>query len=95
MTSKNLTIRQIIAQKDFKATDLFVDFSKAFDFIFRRKDRANSSSIVFPLKKKTVTAIMILDKITKAMVRSRDVDADFLSIVLEAGKNINFYLQYA
>ena len=70
-----LTIRQIlegVRTKNLEATILFVDFSKAFDSIPRRK---------IEQPKETVEAIMMLYKNTKVEVRSPDGDTDYFDIV--------------
>ena len=74
------------AGKNFEATQLFVDFSKAFDSIHRGKVEA--TLLVCDLPKEIVTAMMELYKSTKAMVHSPDRDTDSFSIVLVSYKVI-------
>ena len=61
------------------ATLLFVDFSKAFDFIHRGK--MEQILFTYGLWKETVTVIMMFYKNTKAMVHSHDGDNNFFGIV--------------
>ena len=80
-TSQILTVRRIIEgvrAKNLEATLLFVDFSKAFDSIHRRN--MEQILLAYGLPKETATAIMMLYKDTKAMVRSPDGDTDFFDI---------------
>ena len=75
-TSLILTICRILGvrAKKLGATQLFVDFSKAFDSIHRGKMEQ-----ILPangLLKETVAAIMMLYKNTKVEVRSTDGDTD-------------------
>ena len=77
-----LTVRRIIEgvkAKSLPATLLFVDFSKAFDSVHREKMEKILFSYGIP--KETVTAIMILYKNTKSMVRSPDGDTEFFDIL--------------
>ena len=53
---------------------MFVDFSKAFDSIYRRKD---------DLPKETFTAVMMLYRNTKVKVRLQDGDTHFFDIITE------------
>ena len=81
-TSQILTIRQIILEvfwKNLKATLLFVDFSKAFDSIYRGK--MEHILLAHDLPQETVKAIMILYKNAKARVHSPDRDTEFFDIV--------------
>ena len=77
MKSQILTIRLILGVRaeNLEATILFVDFSKAFDFI----DRGMMEQILLAcgLLKETVTAIMMLYKNTKVKVCSPDGDRRF------------------
>ena len=75
----SLTIGQILAVRrsiegvkvrQIPATLLFVDFSKAFDSVYREKMEKILLAYVIP--KEIVTAIMILYRNTKSMVRSPD-----------------------
>ena len=80
-TSQILTIRRIlegVPSKNLQATILFVDFTKAFDSIYRGKIEqilANGPP------KETVVAIMMLYRNTKVEVRSPDGDTDYFDIV--------------
>ena len=77
-----LTVRRIIEgvkANNLEAVILFVDFSKAMDSIDRRKIAEILQAYGIP--NKTVTAIMMLYRNTKAMVRSPDGDTDFFSVV--------------
>ena len=58
----------------------FVDFSKAFDSIYRGKMEKILLAYGIP-KKKTVAAIIILYKNTKVKVRSLEGDTDYFDIV--------------
>ena len=76
-TSQILTICRIlegVRAKNLEATILFVNFTKAFDYIH---NGANSSR----LPKETVAAIMMLYRSTKVKVRSPDGDTDYFDIV--------------
>ena len=63
-----------VRAKNLQATLLFVDFTKAFDSIHRRK-------IEQTLPKETVAAITILYRNTKVKVRSPDGDTEYFDIV--------------
>ena len=76
-TSQILTIRQIRAQ-NLEATLLFVDFSQAFDSIFRGK--MEQILLGCGLSKETVAAIMIFYKIMKTKVPSLDGITVFFDI---------------
>ena len=65
--------------KKLEATQLFVDFSKVFVFIHRRK--MEQTLLTYCLLKETVTAIMILFKSTKANVQSSGSDINFFDIL--------------
>ena len=81
-TSRILTIRRIlegVRAKNLEATILFVDFSKAFDFIHR--GMMEQILLAYGLPKKTIAAIMMLYKNTKVKVRSPDGDTDYFDIV--------------
>ena len=81
-TSQILTLRQIlegVRAKNFESTKLFVNFSKIFDSIHRRK--TEQILIDYSLPKETVTALMMLYKNTKVKVRSSDGDTDYFNIV--------------
>ena len=81
-TSQILTIRRIlegVRTKNLQVTLLFVDFSKAFDSIHRGK--MEQILVAYGLPKKTVAAITILYRNTKAKVRSPDGDTEYFDIV--------------
>ena len=81
-TSQILTICRIFEgarAKNLKATRLFVDFSKAFNSLHRRK--MEQILLEYSLSRKTVTAIMMLNKNTKMKVRSLN-GTDFFDIVI-------------
>ena len=82
ITSQILTICWILEgvhAKNFEATILFVDFSKAFDSIHRGK----MEQILLPygLPKETVAPIMMLYKNTKVKGCSLERDTDYFDIV--------------
>ena len=82
MTSQILTIRRIlegVRAKNLQATLLFVDFTKAFDSIHRRK--MEQILLAYDLPKETVAAITILYRNTKVKLRSSDGDAEYFDIV--------------
>ena len=82
MTSQILTIRRIlegIRAKNLHTTILFVDFTKAFDSIHRRK--MEQILLVYGVPKETVAAITILYRNTKVKVRSPDGDTEYFDIV--------------
>ena len=68
-----------VCAKNLQATILFIDFTKAFDSIHRRK--MEQILLIYSLPKETVTAIMILYRNTKVKVRSLDGDTDYFDIV--------------
>ena len=73
-----LTVRRIIEgvnANNLEAIILFVDFSKAFDSIHRGKIAEILQAYGIP--NETITAIMMLYRNTKAMVRSPNGDTDF------------------
>ena len=81
-TSQILTIRRIlegVQAKNLQTTLLFVDFTKAFDSIHRRK--MEQSLLAYGLPKETVAVIRILYKNTKVKVRSPDGDTEYFDIV--------------
>ena len=85
MTSQILTIRQSlegVRAKNLDTTILFVDFSKAFDFILRGKMK--EILLTYGQPKETVTAIMMLYKNGKVKARSPDGDTDYFDIVAGA-----------
>ena len=82
MISQILTIRRIlegVRAKNLQATISFVDFTKAFDSIHRRK--MEQILLAYGLPKETVAAIMILYRNTTVKVRSLDGDTDYFDIV--------------
>ena len=86
--SQILTIHRIIngvRAKNLEATELFVDFSKASDFIHREK--MEQILLANGLSKETVTDIMMLYKNMKVKIRSPDGATDFL--LLEFYKEIH------
>ena len=81
-TSQILTIRRIlegVCAKNLEAIILFVDFSKAFDFI--RRGKMEQIFLAYGLPKETVAALMISYKDTKVKVRFPDGDTDYFDIV--------------
>ena len=77
-----LTVRRIIEgvkARQIPATLLFVDFSKAFGFVHRGK--MEKILLAYGKPKEIVTAIMILYRNTKSMVRSPNGDTAFLNIL--------------
>ena len=80
-TSQILTIRRILEgvwAKNLQATLLFVDFTKAFDSIYRGK--MELILLAYGLPKETVAAIMILYRNTKVKVRSPDGDTEYFEL---------------
>ena len=76
-----LTIRRIIEgakEQNLPLILLFIDFSKAFALINRQKMKQIMNAYGIP--KETVTAIMMLYKNTKSMVKSPDGDTEFFNI---------------
>ena len=72
-TGQILTIRPIlegVKSKNMPLTLLFIDFSKAFDTINRKKMK--EILLKYGIPEETVCAIMILYKNTRSMVRSPD-----------------------
>ena len=81
-TSEIFTIRRIlegIRAKKLEATILFVDFTKAFDSIYRGK--MEQILHAYDRLKETIVAIMILYRNTKIKFRSPDGDTDYFDIV--------------
>ena len=66
-------------KKKIESTILFVDFTKAFDFIHRRK--MEQILLAFGLPKETIAVIMMLYRKKKVKVRSPDGDTDYFDIV--------------
>ena len=83
MTSQVLTIYRILecvrANKNLKATQFFIDSSKALDSIQRGK--MEPIFLAYSLPKETVAVIRMLYKNTEVKVCSRDGDTDYLDIV--------------
>ena len=80
-TSQILTILEGVRAKYPQATLLFVDFTKAFDSIYRGK--MEQILPAYGLLKETVAAITILYRNTKVKVRSPDGDREYFDIVAE------------
>ena len=68
-----------VRTKNPEATLLFVDWSKAFDYIHGVKNTVNTTRIWFP--KGIFTAIMMLYKNMKAVICPQNGDTDVLEIV--------------
>ena len=81
MTSQTLTIRRILGvrAKNLESILLFVNFSKKFASIYRRK--MEQILLTYCLPKETIAAIMMLYKNTKVKVRSPDRDTDYFDFV--------------
>ena len=80
-TSQILTIHKILEgvwAKNLQATLLFVDFTKAFDSIYR--GRMEQVLLAYSLPKETVAAITILYRNTKVKVRSPDGNTEYFNI---------------
>ena len=94
MTSQILTIHWIqgVHTKNFKATLLFVNFSKVFDSIHRGK--MEQILLSYGLPKETVAAIMMVYKNTKVKVCSPDGDIGYFNIVASVlqGDTLALYL---
>ena len=74
-TSQILTIRRIlegVQAKNLQAIILFVDFTKAFDYIHRGK--IEQILLAYGIPKENVAAIMIFYRNTEVKVRSPDGD---------------------
>lgn len=65
--------------KNLKAVLLFVDFSKAFDSIHRKK--LHEILQAYGIPEETINAIMMLYKDSKSMVRSPDGDTEFFNTI--------------
>ena len=95
-TSQILTICRIlegVRAKNLQVTLLFVDFTKAFDSIYRGK--MEQILLAYGLPKETVAAITILYRNTKVKVCSPDRDTDYFYIVagvLQGGDTLGPYL---
>ena len=90
-----MTIRRILEDvraKNLQATILFVDFSKAFDFIHSGK--MEQILLSYSLPKETVAAIIILCRKTKIKVCSPDGETDYFDIVagVRQGDTLALYL---
>ena len=68
-----------VKARQIPATFLFIDFSEAFDSVHREKMEKNL--LAYRILKEIVTAIMILYRNTKSMVRSPDGDTEFFDIL--------------
>ena len=82
MTSQILTIRRILESvraKNQEATISFVDFTKAFDSIYRGE--MEQILLSYGLPKETISAIIMLYRNTKVKVRFPDRDTDYFDIV--------------
>ena len=82
MTSQILTIRRIlegVQPKNLQATLLFVDFTKAFDSIY--KGKMVQILLAYDLPKETVSTITILYWNTKVKGSSPDEDTEYFDIV--------------
>ena len=74
-----ITVRRICANaKNLTATILFIDFSKVFDSIHRRKMAKILNAYGIPYE--IISAIMIAYTNTKSIVRTDDGDTDFINI---------------
>ena len=83
-TSQILTIRRVlegVRAKNSQATFLFVDFTKAFDSLHRRK--MEQILLAYGLPKETVAEITILYRNIKVKVRSPDGNTEYFDIVAE------------
>ena len=69
MICKHKSILDGVRAKNLQATISFVDFSKAFDFIYRGK--MEQILLTYGLPKETVAAIMMLNRNMKVKVHSR------------------------
>ena len=81
-TSQILTTRRIregVGVKNLQVTILFVNLTKAFDSIHRRK--MEQILLAYGIPKETVAAIVILYINTKVKLRSPDGDTDYFDIV--------------
>ena len=81
-TSQILIIHRIlegVLVKNLGATILFVDFTKAFDYIHRGK--MEQILLAYGLTNEIVAAIIILYRNTKVKIRSPDGDTDYFDIV--------------
>ena len=93
-TSQFLTINGIIKgvhPKFLKVRLLFVDFSKAFDSIHKRK--MELFLLAYGLFKETVTTIIMFYKNMKVMVSSPDGDTNFFDVVgVFQGETLALYI---
>ena len=81
-TSQILTISRILEgiwAKNLQATILFVDFTKAFDSIYRGK--MEQILLAYSIPKETIAAITILYRNTKVKVRAPDGYTEYFDIV--------------
>ena len=80
-TGQILTIIRLlegVKDKILPLTILFIDFSKAFDTINRKKMK--ELLIQYGIPEETVEAIMMLNNNTRSMIRSPDGDTPFFEI---------------
>ena len=68
-----------VRTKDLQTTLLFVDFTKALDFLHRGK--MEQRLLAYGLPKETVAAITILYRNTKGKLRSPDGDTEYFDII--------------
>ena len=68
-----------VKTRQIPATLLFADFSKAFDSVHREK--MEKIKLAYGIPKEIVTAIMILYKDIKSMVRFPDGDTELFDIL--------------
>ena len=72
-------LHTFLLNTNYLLTDLFVDFTKAFDSIHRGK--MEQILLAYGLPKETVAAITIIYRNTKVEVRSPDGDTEYFDIV--------------
>ena len=80
---QTLTVRRIIEgvkARQIPATLLLADFSKVFDSVHRWN--MEKILLAYGIPKEIVTAIMILYKNTKSIVRSPDGDTEFFDVLV-------------
>ena len=90
MTSQILIIHQILKvfhAQNLEVTQLFVDFSKAFDSIHRGK--MEQILLAYGLSKETFAAIIILYKNMKVKVHSLDGNTGFFDIITNVLQGIH------
>ena len=82
MASQILNIRRILESvraKNLQAILIFVEFTKAFDSLHRRK--MEQILLAYGIPKETVAAITILYRNIKVKIRSPDGDTEYFDIV--------------